>query len=108
MILSQFAENWRHKALWLHRKGMSLYLTGEFDFFKKEYQACTALSITPTERLTLYLAITNSFSEGGYSGLDAYSTLSFTISDSVRAEAVFAYVHKEDAFTGMLMLKSAF
>lgn len=30
MILSQFAENWRHKVLWLHRKGMSLYLTGGF------------------------------------------------------------------------------
>ena len=41
------------------------------DFNKKEYQACTALSLTPTERLTLYLAITNSFSESGYSGLDA-------------------------------------
>ena len=87
---------------------LGLYLAGEFDFFKKEYQACTAFSLTPTERLTLYLAITNSFSEGGYSGLDAYSTLSFTISDSVRAEAAFGYTHNEDAFTGMLTLKSAF
>lgn len=35
MILSQFAENWRHKVLWLHRKGMSLYLTGGLVAIKK-------------------------------------------------------------------------
>lgn len=91
---------------------LGLYLAGEADFYNKTYEACTALSLTPNERLTLYIALLNKFSNTGYVRLTLTPSLNFTITESVKLEAsvIYSYLNEnnQNIFGGGISFKSMF
>ena len=82
----------------LSSMSLGLYLAGEADFYNKTYEACTALSLTPNERLTLYIALLNKFSNTGYDSLTLTPSLNFTITESVKLEAsaIYSYLNENN------------
>lgn len=96
----------------LSSMSLGLYLAGEADFYNKTYEACTALSLTPNERLTLYIALENKFSNTGYVSLTLTPSLNFTITESVKLEAsaIYSYLNEnnQNIFGGGISFKSMF
>lgn len=94
----------------LSSMSLGLYLAGEADFYNKQYKAFTALSLTPNERLTLYIALENKFSDKGDVILELSPSLTFNITGNVKLEVSGFYIKNSQAniLGGGISFKSVF
>ena len=94
----------------LSSMSLGLYLAGEADFYNKTYEACTALSLAPNERLTLYIALENKFSDKGDVILELSPSLTFNITGNVKLKVSGFYIKNSQAniLGGGISFKSVF
>lgn len=90
---------------------IGLYLSSELDFYKKQYELMSALSATPGERTSVYLALINRFSDSAYKGLLCQASLEFLAVDGVKFKAggIYSYNNKLSAnsFAGFIGMEAA-
>lgn len=89
---------------------LGLYLAGDADFYNKQYKSFTALSLAPNERLTLYIALENKFSDKGDVILELSPSLTFNITGNVKLEVSGFYIKNSQAniLGGGISFKSVF
>ena len=91
---------------------IGLYLAGELNFYSSLYESFFALSFTPAERINLYLALTNQFSDTDFVSLMLTPSISVVISNSVKLEVAGIYNYQKisdtNLFGASLSLKASF
>jgi len=91
---------------------IGLYLSSELDFYESEYNIFSALSIAPTDRISIYLALTNKFKDDGYRGLLTNANISFLAVDGVKINigGIYSYNNKieKHSFGCFVALESSF
>ncbi len=96
----------------LNSWNIGLYLSSELDFYEDEYNIFSALSIAPTDRISIYLSLTNKLKNDGYRGLLTNADISLLVVDGVKinAGAIYSYNNKIDkhSFGTALTLESSF
>lgn len=87
---------------------LGLYLASQLDFYKEKYSLCSAITFTPTERLSIYLSLTTTFSNSGFEELLVTPSLSFILTDAVKLEVSGGYKSKENIFFATTGFKAVF
>ncbi len=91
---------------------IGLYLSSELDFYKKNYDIMTALSVAPTDRTSVYISAVNRFSESSYRGVMVNASVSFLAVDGVRLKAggIYGYNNKlsVNSYAGYIGIESVF
>ena len=80
---------------------LGLYLAGELDFYSSLYETCLALSFTPSERINIYLGLTNQFSNSKYNLFTLLASTSILIVNNVKLEIGGLYTYKNSSNTNL-------
>lgn len=80
---------------------LGLYLASELDFYSSLYETCLALSFTPSDRISLYLALTNQFSNSNYNYFTLSASTSILIIDNVKLEIGVLYSYQNSSNTNL-------